>query len=115
MEQAVEMARQAELQAAAKLPPPATESEKSDAGKAYIACLHKAARRMDDGKSDAMSVALAIKPICAAEFRTLLKLHVQGAPYLDVDARKRVEDSMEPRQLEWGTTAVLDERKRQSH
>ena len=90
----------------------ATESQKSYASEAYLICLHDAARRMDDGKSDAVSVALAIKPMCAAEFRTVVELNGQDAP--NPVARKMFEDRMEPRQLELATTAVLDDRKARS-
>ena len=90
--------------------PPATESEKNAALMAYLTCLHNAARKMDDGRSDAMSVALAIKPPCAAEFRTSVK--VRGRD-MNREAFSMFEDRMEPKQLELATTAVLDERKGQ--
>ena len=35
---------------------------------ALVACLHTAAGRLDDGVSDAMTVALTLKTPCAAEF-----------------------------------------------
>jgi hypothetical protein len=39
--------------------PPSTDQEKSATMQVYISCLHSAALKMDDGKSDAASVALA--------------------------------------------------------
>ena len=96
------------LPACSTTPPPATESEKNAALMAYLTCLHDAARKMDDGKSDAMSVALTIKPLCAGEFRTVVK--VRGRD-MNREAFGMFEDRMEPKQLELATTAVLDERK----
>jgi hypothetical protein len=87
---------------------PATEQEKSDAMGAYISCLHSAARKIDDGKSDAMSVALALKPLCVAEFRKSITTHSQG---MNPEARRMFEDRIEARQLAFCTTVVLEERK----
>ena len=82
--------------------------EKSDAMRAYISCLHSAPRKIDDGKSDAMSVALALKPLCVAEFTKSVKIQGQG---MNPQARRMFEDRVAARQLEIGTTAVLEERK----
>jgi hypothetical protein len=86
----------------------ASEEAKTQAMNAYLACLHKAAPKMDDGKSDAMSVALAIKPLCAGEFARSVKLSGSDlAPY----ARNLFEKGAREKELELATMVVLDERK----
>jgi hypothetical protein len=53
---------------AAAKPPAATEDERKEALQALNVCLSAAARKLDDGKSDASTIALALRPSCAAEF-----------------------------------------------
>jgi hypothetical protein len=88
--------------------PAATEQEKSDAMRAYVSCLHNAARKMDDGKSDAATVAIAIKPICAVEFANSVQIAERGA---NLQVRRMFEDRIQGRQIEIATVAVLDERR----
>jgi hypothetical protein len=84
-----------------------SEEGKQQAMKAYMDCLHAAAAKMDDGKSDAMTVAMAIKPLCAGEFARSVKLSGSGlSPY----ARNLFEERVQASQLELGATAVLDQR-----
>ena len=49
-------------------PPPATAQEKSEALQAFVACLHAAAIKLDDGTSDATAVARGLKASCWGEF-----------------------------------------------
>lgn len=85
-----------------------SEEEKQQAMNDYIHCLHTAAAKMDDGKSDALTIAVAIKPFCAAEFARSVKLSGSGmSPY----ARSLFEQRVQTTQIELGTTAVLDHRK----
>ena len=48
--------------------PPATSGEREQALSALNACLQAAARKLDDGRSEAGTVALALRPSCATEF-----------------------------------------------
>ena len=86
----------------------ASEEPKQKAMKDYMGCLEAAAAKMDDGKSDAMTVAMAIKPLCAGEFAQSVKLSGSGlSPY----ARNLFEEKVQANQLELATTAVLDHRR----
>jgi hypothetical protein len=74
----------------------------------YMSCLHSAALKMDDGKSDAASVALAIEPLCAKEFENSISIYGQG---MNPEAQAMFENNVQGRQMELATMAVLDERK----
>jgi hypothetical protein len=50
-------------------PPPASEAAKRDSIRLYIECLINAARSIDDGVSDALTVGNAIRPTCETEYR----------------------------------------------
>ena len=90
--------------------PAATEQEKTDALRAYISCLHNAARKMDDGKSDAVTIAIGIKSICAGEFARSVRITAQGK---NPQVQRMIAERLEGHQIEIATTAVLDERKAQ--
>ena len=47
---------------AAAKPPGATEGERNEALQAVTVCLSAAARKLDDGKSDASTIALGLRP-----------------------------------------------------
>jgi len=87
--------------------PPAPKADVDAAMMTYVACLHSAAKQVDDGKSDAISVAVAIQPMCAQEFRQSVLLYGQG---MSMRARLIYEQGMDGKQLEFATGAVLDER-----
>jgi hypothetical protein len=59
-------------------PPEATDQERTDATRAFIACVHAAAVKLDDGKSDASTIALATRPSCAAEFARVTDTYARG-------------------------------------
>jgi hypothetical protein len=84
--------------------PPATEKEKRDALFAYFSCLDAAAREMDDGRSDASTIALAIKSLCASQFARTVELEGGG---LNPAARRLFESKVQDSQLEMATQAVL--------
>ena len=48
--------------------PPATSEEREQALSSLNDCLQAAARKLDDGGSEASKVALNLRPSCAAEF-----------------------------------------------
>ena len=66
----------------------------------YVACLDAAARRVDDGRSDVVSVAATIKGMCATRFPEPAK---SGAA-MSAAARQKSE----ARQMELSTMVVQD-------
>lgn len=49
-------------------PPAVNDQELNDSLVALDLCLHAAASKLDDGTSEASTVALGMRPACAAEF-----------------------------------------------
>jgi hypothetical protein len=84
--------------------PPATEKEKRDAFFAYFSCLDAAAREMDDGRSDASTIALGIKSLCASQFARTVELEGRS---LNPAARRLFESKAQNSQLEMAAQAVL--------
>src|SRR6478735_3189936 len=58
--------------------PPATSEDREQALSALNACLQAAARKLDDGKSEASTVVLALRPSCAAEFARSRDLYARS-------------------------------------
>jgi hypothetical protein len=56
------------LAACATNRPALSEQDRDDALLAMNACLDAAARKLDDGTSEASTIALGMRPSCAAEF-----------------------------------------------
>jgi hypothetical protein len=84
--------------------PPATEKEKHDAFFAYFSCLDAAAREMDDGRSDASTIALGVKSLCASQFALTVELEGRS---LNPAARQLSGSKVQDSQLEMATQAVL--------
>jgi hypothetical protein len=84
--------------------PAATEKERRDAFFAYFSCLDAAAREMDDGRSDASTIALAIKSLCASQFASTVEIEGRS---LNPAARRLFESKAQDSQLEMATQAVL--------
>ena len=90
-------------------PPEATEQEKQDANLAFLACLHAAVPALDDGVSDAGTVALALRPKCAAEFARASNAGASGGnPAAQAIFHRRYDDQLF---MQTATMVVLDERK----
>jgi hypothetical protein len=81
---------------------------KVDANAMYTACLTRAARSADDGKSEQADVVSKIIPMCASEFLEYQKVNVEG---VDSAERKRIEMAAEEEQLLFARTAVFEERR----
>jgi hypothetical protein len=81
---------------------------KLDANAMYTACLTKAARSLDDGKSEQADVVAKIIPICANEFLEYQKVNIQG---LDSVERKRIEMAADAEQLLFARTVVFEQRR----
>jgi hypothetical protein len=93
-------------------PPPATDQERSDVVAELDACLHAAARKLDDGRSEASTVALGLRPLCAAEFvrsRDVFGRHLNPA------ARRMYDQKEEAAFVQIATAVVLEERARGRH
>jgi hypothetical protein len=88
-------------------PPKATEQERKEATEPFIICLHAAIARLDDGKSDAQSIALAARPSCAAEFARATDTYARGLNPAATVKFHRYDDET---YMGLATAAVLDER-----
>ena len=87
--------------------PPATSGEREQAVIALNACLQTAARKLDDGKSEASTVALALRPPCSAEFARSRDLYARGLSSQQASQYHRQDDQAFKQAA---TNAVLEER-----
>jgi hypothetical protein len=88
--------------------PPATEQEKNEAVSLYIECLAKAIPAMDDGRSDAQTIALAARSRCYNAYRTARETFVRHhSPGSQAAFVREGEND-----LSFETAAVLDLRAR---
>ena len=90
-------------------PPQATDQERTEALTALEACLHAAARKLDDGRSEASTIALGLRPSCAAEFarsRDVFARHLSPA------ASQMYHRTDDEAFIQVATAAVLGERAR---
>jgi hypothetical protein len=85
----------------------ASSQEKTDTFDALFACLHSAAKKLDDGRSDATSIAFGMRPICEGEFRRTRD--IEGRK-LNPMARRLYDQKDSEAFLSIATTVVLDER-----
>ena len=90
-------------------PPPASEASKKDSIRLYIECLINAARSIDDGVSDALTVGNAIRPTCEAEYKSSIMLQTQ---HLSPDVRARVLRDLMSDYSNQAIAAVLISRRR---
>jgi hypothetical protein len=95
------------LSGCASSPPPVTEQERSDATDAYMACLVAADRKLDDNRSDASTIALALRPFCAAQFARSYDLFGRN---LSPVAREMYDEQADATFLRVATAVVLGER-----
>jgi hypothetical protein len=96
------------LSGCASSPPErATDQERNDALQTLISCLHAAAKKLDDNRSDAGTVALGMRPLCAAEFARSRDVYGR---HLNPAARQIYDRQDTESFLQLATTAVLDER-----
>lgn len=96
------------LFACASRPPPATQEEIRQANQQYASCLHRAAVDLDDGASDAASVAPAVRDYCAPEYQRLVDLQSQD---MKPAAKKTFTQEAQASQLDDATAAVQQERR----
>lgn len=85
----------------------ATDQEQNDAMKDLISCLHSAAKKLDDNKSPASTIALGMRPLCASEFASSREVYGRN---LNPTARRIYDRKDQESYMQIATTAVLDER-----
>lgn len=57
---------------------PASAAEKKAAMDTYMRCLYKNAHEMDDGRSDARTVAIAVRGVCRNFYMQVQEVYAQG-------------------------------------
>ena len=87
--------------------PSATSEDREQALSALNACLQAAARKLDDGKSEASTVVLALRPSCAAEFAHSRDLYARSLSSQASQMYHKMDDQTFKRAA---TNAVLEER-----
>ncbi|WP_158816925.1 hypothetical protein [Methylocapsa sp. S129] len=88
-------------------PPPATQAEKDSSELALFTCLSSASKQLDDGRSDAGTVAIAVMGGCGREFVAVDEVQFRG---LSLDMRARLASMAFDRRLKIATFAVLTTR-----
>jgi hypothetical protein len=87
--------------------PPATSKEREQALSALNDCLQVAARRLDDGKSEATKVAWNLRSSCAAEFARSRDAYARSLNSQQASQYHRQDDQAF---TQAATNAVLEER-----
>lgn len=90
--------------------PPATSENREQVLSALNACLQAAARKLDDGRSEASTVALALRPSCAAEFGRWRDLYARS---LSSQASQMYHKRDDEAFKQAATNAILEERAQQ--
>jgi len=93
--------------------PNATDEEKQAAQTARVACLRNAARKLDDGKSDATTIATAMHEMCVAEYMKSIEAYTQFFGD-DQVARQEFATRALPGEMRFATMIVLELRKASS-
>lgn len=88
-------------------PPAATEQDRDAALLALNACLDAAAKKLDDGTSEASTIALGIRPACAAEFAHSRDVYASSLNPAAAQMFHRTDDQAF---IQVATAAVLNER-----
>lgn len=90
--------------------PTATDEEKQAAQTARVACPRNAARKLDDGKSDATTIAVAMHEMCVAEYMKSIEVFTR---FLDNDQFARQEFAARelPGEIRLATMIILELRK----
>ena len=87
---------------------PATEAEVDSADEAHLGCLHDAVESLDDGISDAATIAAAVAPSCSATMAHLVEVRGRA---LSKRARYFFAELQRGRQIDYATAMVLRFRK----
>src|SRR5256885_1615507 len=84
------------------------KTEREAASKVYVSCLNRAAKRLDDHKSDPATIARGMLSACGAEFDDDVKVHSR---YLeDLEGRQKVARALRETSLDIAIQIVLQNR-----
>ena len=78
-------------------------AEADGAMRGLVACIKREAAALDDGRSDILSIAVAVNSACAAEKRIVLDTMSQGQGF---DFRRQLERRMEASNWKLAAEAV---------
>ena len=82
----------------------ASEEDRTEVAKQYMACLLVQAEQLDDGASDAVAIAHGITPGCQHELVVVKQVYSLG---LSLQAASMLNDRIDASQLDQATRAVL--------
>jgi hypothetical protein len=85
----------------------ATPQELERTRNAAVLCFMNVAKRMDDQRSDASTIALAIESMCAAEWDAHMEALTRG---MSAPTLRAVSQFAASREIQLATQAVLSER-----
>ena len=88
-------------------PPKASDQERNEVMPALNACLDAAARKLDDGKSEASTIALGLRPSCTAEFARSREVYARSLNPMASQMYHRMDEEAF---MQVATAAVLNER-----
>ena len=88
--------------------PPTTTEQKMDALRRYRTCLVNKARSIDDHRSDAMTIAKAMRGSCKPEMAEMARSVAGGA---STETYRQIAESAERREVDAALNAILTERK----
>jgi hypothetical protein len=83
----------------------ATEAEMADARKVWGDCVLNAVMQLDDGKSDPVSIAYGVAPLCAVQYERLSHMLVSQA--ITDSGQAYARQSMKDDEVKMITSAVL--------
>jgi hypothetical protein len=87
--------------------PEVTDDERNEAREGLHSCLRAAARKLDDNRSDASTIALGMRPLCTAEYVRDRDLYSRRmSPEGRLIYNRKVEEAF----LQIATSVVLEER-----
>jgi hypothetical protein len=83
------------------------KAEREAASKVYVSCLDRAAKRLDDHKSDPATIARGMLSACGAEFDQDVKAHSRS---LSLDGEQKVARTLRETSLDGAIQLVLSNR-----
>jgi hypothetical protein len=90
--------------------PPASDPEKLEANAAFLDCLRVNARKLDDRRSDAATVARALRPLCSEAWHASQEVYIRQASPA-VRRAYLIKTEAEDTFTSYATAVVLQERK----
>jgi hypothetical protein len=96
--------------AEAQAPMPVTEQEEQATDFAWFRCLQNAVRKMDDGVSDASTIAMAVAPMCSREFAAVVEVYERKRPPSNPAVRRMFEQGVQRQNQNKALQFVLEHR-----